>query len=413
MQGRFISSLRIYTHSQVEITELIRTLAAKHLAEIIAIRRHLHSEPELSFKEFKTSEYVRHILLEKVPGITIRKAAGTGLIACITGNGGSKVIALRADMDALPISEQNDVSYKSKNQNIMHACGHDVHMASLLGTAMILGEIKEHWKGVVELIFQPGEERLPGGASMMINEGALNDPAPEYIFAQHVFPPLEAGKTGFRKGAYMASCDEIYLTIGGKGGHAAMRGTYINPILIASRVLLALEEKFMLKPLNSIPTVLSFGNIQGNGATNVIPQEVKLEGTFRTMNEEWRNEAHRIINDTVCLIAGEMGGNCLVRIEKGYPALVNDDKATGIARHAAEIYLGKENVTDLEKSMTSEDFSFYSQVKPACFYRLGTGNKAKGIVSGVHTPTFNIDENALETGMGLMAYIAFSSLRES
>lgn len=395
----------------MDIIDQIRNLANKNLKEVIAIRRQLHQEPELSFKEYKTSEYI-HALLNKLPSITVRKIAGTGLVGYLNGKKGKRTIALRADMDALPINEKNDVPYKSKSKDVMHACGHDVHMASLLGTAMILSEMKEQWAGTVELIFQPGEEKLPGGASLMIQDGALDNPAPESVYAQHVFPPLETGKAGFRPGAYMASCDEIYITIKGKGGHAAMRGSYINPILIASRALTELEDRFMINPGNSISTVLAFGKIHGDGATNVIPQEVKLEGTFRTMNEEWRGQAHNIIHDTVRCIAQEMGGDCQVRIEKGYPTLVNDDEVTKHARHAAEKYLGEDNVVTLEKSMTSEDFSFYSLVKPACFYRLGTGNKAKGITSGVHTPTFNIDENALETGMGLMAYIAYCDLMQ-
>lgn len=393
----------------MDIIDEIRKLAKKNLQEVIAIRRHLHAEPELSFNEFKTSDYI-YTLLEKLPAVSVKRVVGTGLIAHIAGNKGNRTIALRADMDALPIAEQNDVPYKSKTKNVMHACGHDVHMASLIGTAMILGELKESWNGTVKLIFQPGEEKLPGGASLMIKAGALLDPIPVAIFAQHVFPSLETGKAGFRKGPYMASCDEIYVTVKGKGGHAAMRGSYINPILIASRILTELEDKFMIRNESGIATVLAFGKIQGEGATNVIPQEVKLEGTFRTMNEEWRYKAHHIIRDLASNIAQEMGGECLIRIEQGYPALVNEEEVTGLAHAAAEKYLGKENVITLEKSMTSEDFSFYSLVKPACFYRLGTGNRAESITSGVHTPTFNIDENALETGMGLMAYIGYCDL---
>jgi len=339
--------------------------------------------------------------------------AKTGLVVNLQGKNPGKVIALRADIDALPIEEKNDVPYKSTKAGIMHACGHDAHTASLLGTAMILNELKNEWSGTIKLIFQPGEERIPGGASIMIKEGVLENPSPGSVIGQHVFPPLEAGKVGFCSGTYMASCDEIYLTVKGKGGHAAVPASYVNPILITSAILLELNEKFMKHPKNDIPTVLAFGKVQANGATNVIPQEVLVDGTFRTMNEEWRNEAHEIIRNTIVAKAKEMGGDCEVRIDKGYPVLVNSDIVTGNARAAAETYLGKDNVVTLEKRMTSEDFAFYSLVKPACFYRLGTGNVARGITSGVHTPTFDIDEKALETGMGLMAWLAINELNKA
>lgn len=388
--------------------EQIKELSKENLEKVIAIRRHLHANPELSFKEVKTSAFVESAL-DKM-GIRSVRMAKTGVIGIIEGKKPGKTIALRADMDALPIEEKNEVPYKSKNNGIMHACGHDVHTSSLLGTAMILSSLREQIAGTIKLIFQPGEEKLPGGASILIKEGVLTNPEPESIYAQHVFPSLEAGKVGFCGGTYMASCDEIYLTIKGKGGHAAMPSSYINPLLITSLILLDLEAKFMIKKVNDIPTVLAFGKMQANGATNVIPPDVYLEGTFRTMDEPWRAAAHKIIEETIKEKCKAMGGTYDLRIEKGYPVLINDDKVTEQARKTATEYLGKENVVQLEKRMTSEDFSYYSLVKPACFYRLGTGNEAKGITSGVHTPTFDIDEKALETGMGLMAWIALSQL---
>lgn len=388
----------------------IKTLSKQHLNKVIEIRRHIHANPELSFKEFNTADYIT-TELEKL-GLKVTRMAKTGLVVTIQGTGPGKTIALRADTDALPIEEKNNVEYKSKNNGVMHACGHDAHSASLLGAAMILNELKQEWKGTIKLIFQPGEEKLPGGASIMIKEGVLENPSPDAIIAQHVFPTLEAGKVGFCSGSYMASCDEIYLTVKGKGGHAAMPANYINPLLIASEILLALDEKFMKHPKNNTPTVLAFGKMQANGATNVIPQEVNIEGTFRTMNEEWRSEAHEMIKKSIVTKAKEMGGDCDVRIDKGYPVLMNDNSITGSAQKAAEEYLGKENVVTLEKRMTSEDFAFYSLLKPACFYRLGTGNVARGITSGIHTPTFDIDEKALETGMGLMTWIAITELNK-
>ena len=396
----------------------IKQLASAYLDEVRSIRRHLHAHPELSFEEFKTSQFIASKLREF--GIPFREGVvKTGIIAHIEGKDpASATIALRADMDALPIEEKNNTEYCSANKGVMHACGHDVHTASLLGAAKILVQLRNEFSGTVKLIFQPGEEKLPGGASLMIKEGALKDPVPAGIIAQHVFPSLETGKVGFRSGMYMASTDELYLTVKGKGGHAAMPSDYNNPIFIASEILLELNRQFMNE--NSIlyeehirdtPTVLAFGRFVANGATNVIPSEVKIEGTFRTMNEEWRKQAHVLMRNIAEKKAEELGGTCEFTIENGYPFLVNDEALTSLSRQAAEDYLGKENVVTLDRRMTAEDFSFYSHHVPACFYRLGTGNKAKGITSGVHTATFDIDERALETGMGLMAWIALRKLQ--
>jgi len=409
-----------------ELIEKIHFLSEKLLPEVIQMRRHLHANPELSFREFNTSKFIADKLREwKIPfkdGIV-----KTGIIAEIKGNktpsltgrdGEGHCIALRADMDALPITEANNIAYKSKNIGVMHACGHDAHTASLLGAAKILSQLKNEFSGTVKLIFQPGEEKAPGGASLMIKEGVLQHPKPDSVFAQHVFPSLEAGKVGFRSGKYMASTDEIYILVKGKGGHAAMKGTYVNPLLIASEILLTLEKKFSNSPLlrrgirgESIPTILAFGKIEGLGATNVIPDEVKLEGTLRTMDEAWRKKAQGIIRKIATATAKSMGGKCVVTVLKGYPALINDKSTTLRAKRSAEEFLGKKNVVELKERMTGEDFSFFAQKVPACFYRLGTGNKSKGITAGVHTPSFNIDEIALKTGMGLMSWIALSELK--
>ncbi len=392
----------------------IKTLSKQYLSEIIAIRRHLHAHPELSFEEFQTSNYIVSKLKEYHISFN-QGIVKTGITALVVGtkttdSSNKKCIALRADMDALPITEENDVVYKSQSTGVMHACGHDVHSASLLGVAKILNELKHEFEGTVKFIFQPGEEKLPGGASLMITEGVLENPRPQSIFAQHVFPSMEVGKVGFRTGMYMASTDEIYVTVKGKGGHAAMPSDYNNPLLISAAILLELNKIFM-QTKQIAPTVLAFGRIAGNGATNVIPDEVKVEGTFRTMDEVWRAEAHHKMKYIAENIAKEMGGTCDFRIEHGYPFLVNDEAKTLKARIAAEEYLGKENVEDLPMRMTAEDFAFFSQQIPACFYRLGTGNKLKGITSGVHTSTFDIDEQALEIGVGLMAWIALNDLQ--
>jgi amidohydrolase len=389
----------------------IKNLAKELLPEVISIRRHLHANPELSFEEKETAKYICSVLqkenIEFKSGI-----AGTGIVATIKGNNPeSRTIALRADMDALPIKEENKKDYCSKNSGVMHACGHDVHTASLLGAAMILNRCKSEISGTIRLIFQPGEEKLPGGASLMIKEGVLQNPTPEFILGQHVFPELEVGKVGFRSGMYMASTDELYLTVKGKGGHAAMPSQYVNPLIIASEILTELNDLFMgeNKIQKEIPTVLAFGKINSTGgATNVIPEEIKIEGTFRTMNEEWRDRAHIEMRARTMKIAEELGGKAELRIEIGYPFLVNDEKITASSKNAAIEFLGKENVVDLDLRMTAEDFSYYTQVIPACFYRLGTRNESKGIISPVHTPTFDVDENSLEVGMGLMAWMVIS-----
>jgi amidohydrolase len=391
-----------------DIINIIRKLSSELFPSVLEVRRHLHKNPELSFQEYNTSKYISEQLIKH--GIEVHEGiAGTGLVAFIHGrNPESKTIALRADMDALPIHETNEVPYKSIIPGVMHACGHDVHSACLVGAAIILNSLKDNFSGTVKFIFQPGEEKLPGGASLMIKEGVLENPRPSAIIAQHVFPSLAVGKVGFRKGMYMASTDEIYLTVKGKGGHAAMPAQYNNPIYIASEILLRLNKKFK-EPFET-PTVLAFGKFIAEGATNVIPEFVKIEGTFRTMNEAWRTEAHSIIQSIAEQTAAEFNASLELQILKGYPFLVNDEAVTQNAIDAATLYLGKENVEELELRMTGEDFAFYSHHIPACFYRLGTGNPSKGITSGVHTSTFDIDEKAIETGMGLMAFLTLKEL---
>lgn len=374
--------------------------------EVISWRRHFHAYPELSFQEVKTQVFVME-QLTKI-GIThIQKIANTGIVALIEGkNPNKRVVALRGDMDALPIYEQNDVAYKSVHEGVMHACGHDVHTSCLLGAAKILHNLRDEWEGTIKLLFQPGEEKLPGGASIMIKEGVLQNPAPQRIFGQHVMPLLPVGTVGFRSGLYMASTDELYVKVIGKGGHGAMPHLNIDPVLIAAHIITSLQQVVSRKANPIIPSVLSFGKVIANGATNVIPNEVYMEGTFRTLDETWRTQAHQEMHRIATSIAEGMGGRCEFEIRKGYPFLKNDSLATEHAKSAAVEYLGKDNVVDLDIWMAAEDFSYYSQEMPACFYRLGTRNEAKGITSSVHTPTFDIDEDALKIGAGLMAWIA-------
>lgn len=395
------------------LKEKIKSLAKAYKQEVIANRRHLHANPELSYEEFKTSAFVEEQL--KAIGITkIEKKANTGWAALIEGrNPGKKVIALRADMDALPIIEANDVSYKSTNEGVMHACGHDCHTASLLGAAKILHEVKDDFEGTIKLIFQPGEEVAPGGASYMIKDKVLENPRPSGIIGQHVMPFIDVGKVGFRKGLYMASADELYITVKGKGGHAAMPESLIDPVLIASHMIVALQQVVSRAASPKIPTVLSFGKVEALGATNVIPNEVKIQGTFRTLDEDWRAKAHEKMVAVAKGIVEGMGGELDFEVRKGYPFLKNDPELTGRSQQAAIDYLGEENVLDIDIWMAAEDFAYYSQEINGCFYRLGTRNESKGIISGVHTPTFDIDEDALEIGAGLMAYLALAELESA
>ncbi len=394
----------------MNLLEKIKSLSESYFQEVIELRRHLHANPELSYEEFNTAKFVatklRSYGIEPKEGV-----ATTGIVALIKGiNPDKKTVALRADMDALPIEEANDVSYKSTRPGIMHACGHDVHTSSLLGTAKILSEIKGQFEGTVKLIFQPGEEKNPGGASYMIRDGALQNPVPASIIGQHVMPLVPAGKVGFREGMYMASSDEIYLTVIGKGGHGAAPELTIDPIVIASHIIIALQQIISRNASPKQPTVLTFGRIIGEGATNIIPNEVKIAGTFRALNEEWRASGLAKIKTMAQAIAEGMGGKCEVTISHGYPYLENNPELTRRIRHAAEKYVGKENVVDIDLTLGSEDFAYYSHVVPASFYRLGTRNESKGITSYVHTPTFDIDEDALKIGPGLMAWMAVNEL---
>jgi hippurate hydrolase len=389
------------------LKEKIHQLAKQYAPETIDIRRHIHAHPELSYKEFKTSAFVQ----EKLQNLNIpfEIKATTGVVGMIKGrNPEKRVIALRADMDALPIREENNVSYKSQNEGVMHACGHDAHTSILLGASKILNELKEEWEGTIKLIFQPGEEKNPGGASLLIKEGVLHDPQPQAIFGLHVHPGLEIGKLSFRSGPSMASADEIYITVRGKGGHAATPHLTVDTILVASELVVALQQIISRNKDPFSPSVLSISSFQGGYTTNVIPSEVKLMGTFRAMDETWRFQAHNLIKKMAKGLAMSTGAEIDVLVDVGYPVVNNDENLYPVARARAEEYAGKENILETEVRMGAEDFGYYTQEIPGCFYRLGVMNKAKGIISSVHTPTFNIDESAIETGMGMMAWLGAS-----
>ncbi len=387
--------------------EKIKALANQYSDEFIQVRHHIHANPELSYQEHNTSAFIQEKLKSwDIPFVTM---ATTGVVGLIEGkNPGKKIIALRADMDALPILEKNDVPYKSTNPGVMHACGHDVHTTCLLGAAKILSETKHEWEGTVKLIFQPGEEKNPGGASLMIKEGVLENPAPQKIFALHVHPGLEVGEFSFRGGMVMASADELYITIKAKGGHAASPHRTADPILIASHLIISLQQIVSRNndPFN--PTVLSITSFQAGNTTNVIPSEVKLMGTLRAMNEEWRFQAHELIKKHTNELVAAMGAQADIHIDIGYPFVNNNEELSADAMQRAKLFAGEKNVTETELRMGAEDFAYYSHLVPGCFFRLGAGNKEKGITHLVHTPVFNIDERAIEQGMGMMAWMAVS-----
>lgn len=397
-----------YFHDMAE-KQKIKDLAHKYASDFVNVRRYLHKHPELSFKEYKTCAYIKEQLL--AIGLTdIIPVAETGLLATIHGKRNGESILLRADIDALPISEKNNVPYASINDGVMHACGHDAHIASLLLCAKILWDLKDDLMGNVKLLFQPGEEVMPGGASLVMKEKVYRNLGILTHIGQHVRPDLPVGKVGFRPGKFMASMDELFLTVKGKGGHAAMPENAVDPVLIASHIIIAAQQLVSRMASPKTPSVLSFGKVIANGAINILPDEVYIEGTFRTLDESWRADALQKLEKLVNSMADGMGGTCELKINNGYPHLINDTSLTEQLKTSAIDYLGEDDVIEIDQWMAAEDFSYYSQKNPVCFYMLGVGNRDKGIASGLHTPTFNIDESALEIGGGLMAWFVVSSL---
>jgi len=380
------------------------------LEEIITIRRQLHQYPELSFNENKTSETIRGFLDTWGIAYTYPHVK-TGIVASITGEQKGKRIALRSDMDALPITEQSGLSFASLNKGVMHACGHDMHMASMLGTIRLLDKLKHEIQGEVLFLFQPGEELLPGGANLMLEEGVFKGREPHMIIAQHVLPEMEAGHVGFKAGMYMAANDEVYIRVKGKGGHAALRQHIKDPILMASQILLNLQKDIMSKAPGDSPTVLSFGKVLADGATNVIPDEVILEGTFRTMNEEWREEAHKLIESLASTTASAMGGSVEVEIRHGYPFLHNNEQITRESKKLAVQLLGKEKVEDMDIRMTAEDFAWFTQRIPGMMYRFGVAYPGSEQPYSLHSPRFKVNESALKTGISLLSFLAIELLK--
>ena len=392
----------------MELKNQIKKLATKYYPEIIDIRRHLHANPELSFQEFETSAFICKNLDEwKIPYKT--GFAGTGIVATLDGAGPGRIIGLRADMDALPIQEENDISFKSKNPGKMHACGHDVHVSCLLGSIRILQEIKSQWHGKIKFVFQPAEERVPGGANMMIQENAFGSEEPEIMIAQHVYTDMKVGNVGFRPGIYMASSDEIFIKVKGKGGHGALPDKLTDPVLISAYLLSSLQQVVSRNAKPGIPTVLSFGKVIANGSVNIIPDEVSIEGTLRTMNEEWREQAHSLIKKICENIVEGMGGKVEIEIRHGYPLLVNDHEVTANASDFAKDFLGDTKVEDLEIRMTAEDFAYFAQKYPSVLFRLGTSDNP-GKDGALHTSRFNVNESSIELSMGLLAWMSVGFL---
>lgn len=396
----------------MDLITRIKTLSNEVFPRLIEIRRDLHKHPELSFNEFRTSDKVKNFLSKE--GIPYKDGiAGTGITADITGfSSEGSTIGLRADMDALPIHELSDKPYCSVNNGIMHACGHDFHTSSLLGTVWIVNQLRKYFSGTIRFIFQPAEEKLPGGAKSMIAEGVLKNPDIYAILGQHVTPFLETGKVGIRSGNYMASTDEIYLEVIGKGGHGAQPHLCDDSIALSAQIITALQQIVSRKADPRIPSVLTFGKILGNGATNIIPDSVYIEGTFRTFDENWRKKAHSLIRNIISGICESSGFRFTLDIKLGYPVLKNDPVLTSNIRTRIQEYVGIENTIDLELWMAAEDFAWYTHEIPGCFYRIGTGNEAKKTTFGLHTPSFDVDEDAFMHSSGLMAWLALSQLNK-
>ena len=391
--------------------EAIRQLAADNFTEWQRIRHHIHAHPELSFEEYNTAAFISAQLNEwgiaHQTGVT-----GTGIVGVLEGRtAGNRCIAIRAELDALPIKELNTTNYISTIDGVMHACGHDVHATSLLAVLYILKKLKNDWEGQIKFIFQPGEEKHPGGGSLMIAAGVLDNPKVDAVLGMHVYPTLPSGYVGFRSGQYMAATDEIHITIHGKGGHAALPHQTIDPVTIAAQVITALQQVVSRKSNPVSPSVLSFGMIAGGTVNNVIPDNVILAGTLRTMNEAWREEAHKLISGIVHNICAAFGATATIAIPKGYPSLFNDPAFTSIAENLAKEYLGDDQVKTLDLRMTADDFAFYSHKVPGCFFRIGTSRNNEEFTASVHNPHFDIHEEAMITAIGTMAWVVVNALK--
>jgi len=393
------------------LREHILREAESLLPEIVEIRRHIHQHPELSYAEYETAAFISSKL--DTMGIEHRTGiAGTGIVGFIRGEAAGRglTIGLRADMDALPITEAGASEYHSRNEGVMHACGHDAHVAMLIGAAGIIKSLRKEFAGTVLLVFQPGEEKAPGGARMMIETGIFRNFNPDMFIAQHILPDMQSGTVGFHAGPYLASCDEIYITVAGRGGHAAQPSQYTDQIYIASELVISLKDTVAEKSKGQAATILGIGKITGMGATNVIPEKVEIAGTFRTFDERWRKEAKEIIRKTASEIARKRGVSIDVNIVEGYPVLVNNEPLTNRAVELSRQLLGDAKVKEVPDRMSSEDFSFFAEKYPSFLFRLGItpdGEKMRP----AHTPYFDMDESSMATGTATMAWLALNLIK--
>ena len=396
----------------MNITERIKAFAEQGKERCTTWRRYLHTHPELSFHEVETSSYIAR-QLHSLGFDHVMTIGDTGVFVTLEGKGKGKTILLRADIDALPIQEHSSTSYVSTVPGVMHACGHDAHTAMLLLATQILASLKKEWDGTIKILFQPAEEVIPGGALKVMADGILEKPTVERAIGQHVFPALPIGKVGIRPGKFMASSDNFFITIHGRGGHAAMPETLVDPVLIAGHLIVALQQLVSRNRNPRVPTVLSIGKVAANGSNNVIPDEVTLDGTFRTMDNEWRERALVQLKKLATDLCESMGATCTVEIARGYPYLHNDEMLVAEIKKSMEEYVGASNVVDMDIWMAAEDFAHYSHRLPSVFYVVGVGNEIKKTTSGLHTPTFDIDEDVLSLGAGLMAWLAIKQLAMS
>jgi len=399
----------------VELVDRIRENSAEIFSEVVSLRRDIHRHPELAYEEVRTTALIKDYLLNL--GITPEPSLlETGVVAVIRG--GSKaarnnLVALRADIDALPLHEENLHGFCSLESGKMHACGHDMHTAMLLGAANILSRIKDELAGDVLLVFQPAEEKAPGGAKPLLDAGLFRQFKPSAIIGQHCFPSVENGKVALCKGSFMAAADELYFTVTGQGGHASAPHKAADPVLAAAHIITAVQHLVSRVAPPYEPAVVSIASIHGGNATNVIPRQVTMSGTMRTMNEEVRSLLQERLRQTVTHIATALGVEAELEIRQGYPVLYNNPHVTEKAEKICTEYLGRENVLTCESIMTAEDFAYYLQECPGTFWQIGTGMGNNDKSNTLHSPTFDPEERALETGSGLLAYAAFRILESA
>jgi len=373
---------------------------------VVDVRRTLHRHPELSGEERETARRVA----ERLRGLDLDDVQtginGHGVVATLDGAKPGPTLLLRADMDALPIQEETELDFASEADGVMHACGHDVHTASLLGTAALLARHRDALRGQVRFCFQPHEERLPGGAKGMIDEGVLD--GVDAAFGQHVKPDLPPGTIGVRPGWAMASADEVYVTVNGDGGHAGSPHELdTDATYVAAQILSGLQSVISRHCPPGTPSVLTIGRLVADGATNVIPATARLEGTFRAMGEDWRHRAHGLLRRVATRTAEAHGAAADVDVRTGYPALRNHEAEATLVADAAHDYVGPDRTVDADRWFAGEDFAYFLQERPGAFYQLGVGSE-----HGLHTSGLTVDEEALRTSTGFMAYLAWRYGRE-